>query len=104
MIKYVLLASTIHFILLILFSFLALGATMGLGFKDELTTFDEVFKFFAINGLRVVAGLGWYFSELVFKTNMIVQWIFIILNSLLHGALFVFIFSKIFIKRTLNNK
>lgn len=94
-IKHIAIVTVLHFITLAIFWLLSLGATMGLGFKDELTLFDEVYKFVSLNGMKILSGFNWvlfhYFNEL----NVVFQWLLILLNSLTQGVLFLFLYGKL---------
>ena len=94
-IKHIAIATVLHFITLAIFWLLSLGATMGLGFKDELTLFDEIYKFVSLNGMKILSGFNWvlfhYFNEL----NVVFQWLLILLNSLTQGVLFLFLYGKL---------
>lgn len=94
-IKHIAIATFLHFITLAIFWLLSLGATMGLGSKDELTLFDEVYKFVSLNGMKILSGFNWvlfhYFNEL----NVVFQWLLILLNSLTQGVLLLFLYGKL---------
>ena len=93
-IKHILIATVAHFCLFLVFCVLGLGATMGLGFKDELSTFGEIYTFISLNGLKILAGFGWFFFDYFIERNDIIQWAFIGLNSLVHGTFFLWIYNK----------
>jgi hypothetical protein len=95
-IKHIVIAAMLHFTLLVVFYFLALGATLGLGFKDELTTFDMIYKFISINGMKILAGWGWLFQGYLSNIHVAIQWLVVLINSLTQGVLFLFVYRKWF--------
>ncbi|MBB1319928.1 hypothetical protein H5123_20105 [Shewanella sp. SR43-4] len=98
--KHIAIATVLHFLTLVIFGFLSLGATMGLGFKDELTLFDEIYKFISLNGMKVLSGYAWFLFQYFDDLNVVVQWLALFLNSLTQGVLFLFLYGKFSAKST----
>jgi hypothetical protein len=95
-IKHIVIAAILHFTLLVVFAFIALGATLGFGFKDELTTFDMIYKFISIRGIKILAGWGWVFQRYLSNIHIAIQWLVVFINSLTQGVLFLFVYRKWF--------
>ncbi|WP_462152576.1 hypothetical protein [Pseudoalteromonas xiamenensis] len=95
-IKHIAVATVLHFLTLVIFMLLSLGATMGLGFKDELTWFDEVYKFISLNGMTVLSGYIAVLSQFNIELNAVVEWLVVFVNSLTQGVLFLFLYRKLY--------
>lgn len=98
--KHILKGTLIHLGLTIVFSFLALGATMGLGFKDsdKWTAFDHVYSFVTINGLKLLYGpinLFWQNFEKLNELSEIAYWLIFVLNSLVQVICILWLWSKL---------
>ncbi|RPA51220.1 hypothetical protein EGC79_08845 [Shewanella vesiculosa] len=93
-IKQIAIATILHFITLVIFGFLSLGATMGLGFKDELTLFDEIYKFVSSNGMKILSGYAWVLFQYFNDLHIVLQSLVLFLNSLTQGVLFLFLYGK----------
>jgi len=93
-IKQIAIATILHFITLVIFGFLSLGATMGLGFKDELTLFDEIYKFVSLNGMKILSGYAWVLFQYFNDLHIVLQSLVLFLNSLTQGVLFLFLYGK----------
>ena len=95
-IKHIAVATVLHFLTLVVFMLLSLGATMGLGFKDNLTWFDEVYKFISLNGMTILSGYIGVLSQYEIELHVVVEVFLVFLNSLTQGVLFLFLYSKLF--------
>jgi|GEM_PF-7014557 len=98
--KHIFKGTLIHLGLTILFSFLALGATIGLGFKDsdKWTVFDHVYSFISINGLKLLYGpinLFWEHFEKLNELSEIAYWLIFVLNSLVQVLIVLWLWSKL---------
>ena len=95
-IKHIAVATVLYFLTLVVFMLLSLGATMGLGFKDNLTWFDEVYKFISLNGMTILSGYIGVLSQYEIELHVVVEVFLVFLNSLTQGVLFLFLYSKFF--------
>jgi hypothetical protein len=93
----ILIGTLIHLALTFIFSFLALGTTLGLGFKDsdKWTMFDHVYSFVSIYGLKILYGPINLFWQQFEHFNEITYLLAFVLNSFIQVALIVWLWSKL---------
>ncbi|WAJ69604.1 hypothetical protein [Catenovulum adriaticum] len=92
--KHLFIGTVIHLLVLIVFLFLGLGASLGLGFKDDLTLFEEVYKFFVYYGAMVITSY-FPFTDTFVKLPGAIQVGYYLLNSILQSAAIIYVYKKV---------
>jgi hypothetical protein len=73
---------------------LGLGAAFGLGFKDELTAFEEVYRLVVYYGSMLITGY-FPFTDTFVNLSGAVQICYYLLNSIIQTALILYIYKKV---------
>ncbi|TMN65083.1 hypothetical protein CWB85_21230 [Pseudoalteromonas sp. S1727] len=92
--KHLFIGTIIHILVLIVFLFLGLGASLGLGFKDNLTLFEEVYKFIVYYGAMLITSY-FPFTDSFAKLPGVIQVGYYIINSVLQTAAILYVYKKV---------
>jgi len=91
--------SLVHLLLFVSFMFLSIGATLGYGFKEDLTFWEELYVQISVKGMFIVRGPLNLISEYIVNLSTPLQIVIILLNSVLYSAIILGCFSILANKR-----